>query len=1041
MTMASSIHLSALGPPKILTPCGPLNPAAEYVFATALYLILSRKAPTGRRQIAELLWPKVPASKASHRLRQTFLRLRKLGFSLQDDDRQRVRLKPGTASADFEIAAADRPEELLQLPMLAPLLDYEPVFSAEYSAWIDRQRQSIVATVVPFLLSALQKRRVSADWAGLESVATRLLQLDPLNEEATIALAESLALRGAKQGSVRILEQYLAELGRGAGELRVQASVMRKRITEALPGSSPTFTSVPFVGRAEPMEAMTSVLARVSDGFGRTFHVSGDAGIGKTRLVAELTAFASLQGYSIARTSCRPSDSNRPLSAFVDLVPMLRAMRGAIGCSPETLRYLDRITLLREDADAPSGPAGEADFVYARVQRALVDLIDAISYETPLLVVIEDVPRLDKVSINLLADLVAWAESKRILFAFTSREARPNWLSSTTTSVLEVQLGPLADEHAVKVVSATAERLGARLTAEDLDWCLLVAEGNPYFLAEIANHLIETGGRHAAPPSLSAVISDRLGRLDTPTLQLLQTSALLANNCSIERLERILEYPHHRLLQSVNELGQSGMLVFEPSHGPTDPIGRLIPRHDLLATAAENLLSGPAKAFLHQRIGTVLETEISDNRSASILWDCAEHWQAAGNSSRAFSLAKSCAVHLMTLGLCSAAAEAYTRSLAYCGSDAERLEMLKGAASALYGASEWSSLAETCQRVNNLTRYLHPDDDGHDEVELMNVRALWQVGDLLGARDRALACLECSTATPSHRVRSGIMALMLLYLGCNDNEMQATYSLLVPLFDNPSVDEASKLEAKMVYHSSCGDPRLAVDAAGSLIQKRLEADSVADLVRAYTNGAAAARTAGEVELAKSWLADAIGIAESHRLPLATTVPMQMLASIALDDNDIERASYWHQRLSALPRPTKDAVSVLDSIGLRIALSRRDVREAARLATGELKNLQQDPNPHRRTYGLALVAAVTLAEGKLPNHDFMEDFERAYTVARNNARQAFATCVLVAALRRAGFGERAQGFLDEYRTTYRREPTPAPLHTLELLTSFQEEMVS
>src|SRR4029079_15319490 len=96
--------------------------------------------------------------------------------------------------------------------------------------------------------------------------------------------------------------------------------------------------------RSAEMEHLAELLGRVREKHGQACLVWGEAGVGKTRLLSELSTFASLQGISTHRVQCTPIDKYRPLSVFVDLVPTLRSMRGAIGCSPENFRYLDRLT-------------------------------------------------------------------------------------------------------------------------------------------------------------------------------------------------------------------------------------------------------------------------------------------------------------------------------------------------------------------------------------------------------------------------------------------------------------------------------------------------------------------------------------------------------------------------------------------------------------------------------------------------------------------------------------------------------------------------
>jgi hypothetical protein len=923
---------------------------------------------------------------------------------------------------------------------------YEPAFSSTFLEWVDATKDRLNAALTTVLLKIISEDRSSGRWELVESSARHLLHLTPGNEEAALALAESLAMRGAKLEGVRVLNSYLEEVGKGPTDLRLSASIMRKRIIDRVPihEDSPLGGSV-FVGRGESMSTLCSLLQEVRLGRGRTCLVLGEAGIGKSRLLAEFSAFAALQGVAVVRGRCRSNDPTRPLSVFVDLVPLLRGLRGAIGCSPETMKYLDRITHhAASEAPTSATPASDADFVYARVQQALFDLIDAVTEEAPLLVVIEDVHRLDSASGSLLSDIIPWSSDRQIFFAFTGREKTTQWADEVNGSIVELKLPPIDATSARELISATVRQHRRQIDEDDISWCVRVADGNPYFLVELASHWMETDERHAAPQSLSGVINQRLSRLDAPTLQLLQTCALLDNNATVDRIENVLGFQHHQLLQCINELGSLGMLVLDPPEAVGESQARLVPRHELLANAVQDMLTRPARAFLHRRIGTVLESEITGSYSAAILWDCAKHWQLAGNGSRAFLLARSCATHLMELGLCSAAAEAYEKSLSYCSTDAQRLEMLEGQATAQFRSSDWSRLSETAGKVRNLQRYLKPDENGHDEIELMDLRGLWLRGDVEPARSKALDCLASSQAPSRHRVRAGIMALMMLDLACDHDAMQRTYHTMRALLAQPgggsngsapeeaSIASALLLEAEMVYETACGNVQIGLTAAKSLIDIKRTSGSIADFMRALTNGSAAARTAGRTDLTKLWLEEALAIAASHKLPLASEVPLQILANVALDENNINDANRWYSALLQLPATTFDAITIRTAIGIRIALSRGDVEQARRFVHSDLQQLAGDPHPHRSTYGLALLMAVDLAEGKEPNPKTLEELEQSHLIARRNSRQAYATFILVGALRRAGRRERADQLLEEYSTLYRREPVPPPRHLLEMI---------
>src|SRR5688500_14709318 len=98
---AGSIRLFVLGDARIETPKGEIEPTAEIVFAAALYLILERREPVSRKQLTEILWPGVKPSLASHRMRQTLLKLRQLGFPAVPHGKSRIALASNHVVVDY----------------------------------------------------------------------------------------------------------------------------------------------------------------------------------------------------------------------------------------------------------------------------------------------------------------------------------------------------------------------------------------------------------------------------------------------------------------------------------------------------------------------------------------------------------------------------------------------------------------------------------------------------------------------------------------------------------------------------------------------------------------------------------------------------------------------------------------------------------------------------------------------------------------------------------------------------------------------------
>jgi DNA-binding SARP family transcriptional activator/tetratricopeptide (TPR) repeat protein len=1028
MTKGTSgeIRLFCIGDARIETSSTSIDPSASVVFATALYLVLENAKPISRQSLAELLWPNSSKEARTHRLRQTLLRLRRAGLNVESKGKSLIRL--ANSSIVFEDA---QPPALAHFEQghrssIQPFSNFDPRLSDEYAEWLDRKRAQMISRIAPSILKQIGEQRAAGQWSVVENLAESLLQIAPLNEEATLALAEALVMRGSKHQAAAILEGYLKETGSGPLELKVQATLMRRRIADAASTTSIVAES-PLVGRATTMTKLVELLKKTKLGAGSAFLLKGEAGIGKTRLIAELSRFASLQGFATIRINCRTSFQHRPLSAFVELVPLLRALPGAIGCSPENLQFLDRLTRHQPNRQATSNETEDPAWIFGSIQRALIDLVDAVAEESPLLIQLEDVHWLDSESTDLLREMIDRLP-QHVLFGLTARTVDGDWITGDPLRVY--QLDPIEKEHAIALVLNIVRQQDKEMPPVFLQWCTKVAEGNPYFLTELATHWVETGAEHDVPASLSTVLKNRLARLDRESLQLLQTCALLENNSTLARIEAVLEYDAFQLLQSIDALGSSGMIVVDQHDLPNGE--RIVSKHELLSTAALALLSPPAKRFLHRRIGQVLEHEIDERFSAATLWDCAKHWQLAGDNQRAFDLGRSCADYLLKVGLPVQAADAYGKSIEFCTTDAQRLDTLRLQTTAYYRMSAWRNVIETSASIRQLQQIVDPSASGHDDIELMELRAQWQTFDWYGVYQRALRCLAATNATSSHRAEAGVTALMLADYQCDREASQSIFGLIEELIAAGGVSELIALQARMVFHSDYGDIGQAVAVARKLVQEVSSRSDIGELFRAKCNAGSVCRVAGLFDEGQKLFMQALEIATTHGLSLAEQRAILPFAHMALEIGKVEDARRLYARLLEIPIGSCDQFTYVQqqALGVRLAIYDGKPNEAAQLLPFSLDEISTEPVYNKRTYNLALFVAVELSGKGCASREAILKLEESFAKSKTSPHQAFSAFVLCSALWRSGQRKKARKLLRDYETKYRREPWAVPRHLLE-----------
>ena len=950
---AGEIRLLCIGDTRILTPLGEIDPSAEVVFAAALYLILERKERTARKRLQQLLWPGSRPDRAAHRLRQTVFKLRRAGLPVEADGKSRIFLNARTVITDFDAfektSGVQPAVETLARPLFAA---FDAKFSADFAEWLDGKKAAIGSSLTRVLLGMIGRFRIAGDWQAVERHSRALLLHAPDNEEATLALAESLAMRGDKLQGVRVLENYLADIGRGPSDLRLSASTMRKRINDRMPPRATDLAAeVPLLGREEYMKQLVQTLDTANAGAPQTCVILGNPGIGKSRLVSEFLAFAALQGAIGHRVFCRSSDSARPLAILLELIPLLRGMRGSIGSDPDTLAFLDALTTHRPERSKRSHAAMVSDPVHSRLDIALADIIDAVSDERTVVLVIEDCQWIDAASGAILERLVSKLSNQRLLLLLTSRIIDTGRMIESIVAGKVLTLPALNDASSADIVHTIARQRGKSVSDHYLEWCTRVAEGNPFFLHELASHWVETGDEHSAPPSLTAVLRQRLSRLSSNALQLLQTCSLLENHSTVDNIEAVLGLAPHELLRCINELAGAGMVSVVTGDGMSVETDRLNSRHDLLSDTALMQLAAPARAYLHRRAATVLESRIDHTGDASTLWSCAKHWQLAGDITHAFRLTYSCACHLLEAELPAEAADAFGKASEYCATDGELLSVLEGQATACYQSSQWVRVMDIVATARAIKDRLFPEKGYHDDLEIMLRRAEWQTMNWDHILSHSLECLGSHEATTSHRIEAGVMALKLLTLRGDAATGSLVFTQIRQLAEeSPDVGVELTLQAKMIFNTWWGSVDEAVASAIQLVSEQRRQGNTAALFRSLCNAGITLRVAGRFESAAKHVNEAIALADRHRMHLSKTQALPMLAHMSIEQGQIPEARNCLDALRKIPMIDGDRMTMVEicTIDARLALLDGRYEVARRLVENDLAYMRSNQLPHRRT---------------------------------------------------------------------------------------------
>jgi DNA-binding NarL/FixJ family response regulator len=338
-------------------------------------------------------------------------------------------------------------------------------------------------------------------------------------------------------------------------------------------------------GRAAELEAIAGALDAVARGERRLLTVCGEAGIGKTRLLAELHAQAAAQRFVVLEGRATELEHDIPL------VPVLDALEDRLP-DADALAALgsERLGLLAEVLPALAAPGAvrASSGERWRLHRALGDLLALIGAERPLLLLVDDVHWADPATRELLEHLVRRPPADSLLVAIGSRPgpAAEGLLaaqrSSGAVGLVALDLRPLEREPA-------EELMGGVPAGSERDRLFAQSGGNPLLLTELARD----GGARAVPGGIAAAVGVEVEALPADARSLVRAAAVAGDPFELDVARAIAGLDEEEALAALDVVERRGL-----ARATRDP-RRFAFRHPVVRTAVFAGLGAGARLAAH----------------------------------------------------------------------------------------------------------------------------------------------------------------------------------------------------------------------------------------------------------------------------------------------------------------------------------------------------------------------------------------------------------------------------------------------------------
>ncbi len=632
------------------------------------YLVLHRDVPQQRQHLAFLFWPDATEAQARNNLRQLLHQLRQ-AFPAVDQflssDAHLLHWHPVTTChldvAEFEqtLTLADAAARRNDQHALQDALEQaDNLYRGEllpgcYDEWILPERDRLRQRHLQALEQLLRLFEVQGDTVTAIRYAQRLIGLDPLSEDLYRRLMRLFALNNDRASALHVYHTCVTTLQRELGVdpdpatreayerlMHQETPTIQAIVHQPLLAATPT-----LIGRKLEWEDLQDAWHHATTAEPHFVLVTGEAGVGKSRLAEEFLLWASQQGAVTAKARSYAAEGQLSLAPVTDWLrsDSLRSHLGQLD-----MVWLTEVARLLPElfAEQPDLPHYEPVTEYGQRQRFFEALARAILVAPqPLLLLIDDLQWCDQETLEWLHFLLRFDPMARLLIVGCAREEElPTHHAlrtlllhlRTATGVTEIPLQPLDAAETAKLASAVAKREldldeGLHLFHETEGYPLFVVEMVRADLGRVSTSLPEAerpprqpplDDARTLPPRVHAVLVGRLLQLSDSAREFVELAATIGREFTLDLLSTGGLADADSAVCALDELWHKRIVREHGANGYDFT-------HDKLREVAYAEISAPQRRMLHRRVAQALEAMHAGDLDL-VSGQLASHYERAG---------------------------------------------------------------------------------------------------------------------------------------------------------------------------------------------------------------------------------------------------------------------------------------------------------------------------------------------------------------------------------------------------------------------------